>query len=55
MSLFNDVIVEETNKARIPVLDIRGIFLNREDYANEIEPSSIGGQKLAAAIFSVSS
>mgnify|MGYP001397023876 CR=1 FL=1 len=55
VSLFNDVIVEETNKARIPVLDIRGIFLNREDYANEIEPSSIGGQKLAAAIFSVSS
>ena len=55
VSLFNDVIVEETNKARIPVLDIRGIFLNREDYANEIEPSSIGGQRLAAAIFSVSS
>ena len=54
VSLFNDVIIEEANKARIPVLDIRGSFLNREDYANQIEPSSVGGWKLAKAMYSIS-
>tara|TARA_A100001037_G_scaffold117140_1_gene106598 strand:- start:695 stop:1390 length:696 start_codon:yes stop_codon:yes gene_type:complete len=54
VSLFNDVIIEETNKAHIPVLDIRGIFLNPEDYANEIEPSAIGGWKLANTMYSIS-
>ena len=50
LGLFNDVIVEEAGKWRLPILDIRRIFTGDEDYANPIEPSVEGGRKLAAAI-----
>lgn len=32
------------------VLELREIFVRPEDYANPIEPSHIGGEKLAKAI-----
>lgn len=50
LGMFNDVIVEEASKRLLPILDIRTIFTDDADYANPIEPSVQGGQKLADAI-----
>jgi len=50
LGLFNDVIVEEASLRLIPILDIRAIFTDSGDYANPIEPSVQGGQKLADEI-----
>ena len=50
LSLFNDVIAEEASLRSIPILDIRAIFTESDDYANPIEPSIQGGQKLADEI-----
>ena len=53
LGIFNDVIVEEASRRLLPILDIRSIFTNDGDYANPIEPSVQGGQKLAKAIVGV--
>ena len=50
LGLFNDVIVEEASLRRLPIIDIRAIFTDSGDYANPIEPSVQGGQKLADEI-----
>ena len=50
LGLFNDVIVEEASLRLLPIIYIRAIFTDRGDYANPIEPSVQGGQKLADEI-----
>ena len=50
LGLFNDVIVEEASLRLLPILDIRAIFTDSGDYANPVEPSVQGGQKLADEI-----
>ena len=50
LGLFNDVIVEEASLRLLPILDIRAIFTDSGDYANPIELSVQGGQKLADEI-----
>jgi hypothetical protein len=50
VSLFNDIVYRTANKYRADVLELREIFVGPEDYANPIEPSHIGGGKLAKAI-----
>ena len=50
LTIFNDVILRVAIENKLPVLDLRYICVNQEDYANPIEPSSIGGQKIAEAI-----
>ena len=50
LSLFNDVILTEAMRMRLPVLDLRPIMDEASDYANEIEPSAHGGEKMAKAI-----
>ena len=50
LTFFNDAILLEAIENRIPVLDLRLIFTEPEDYANPIEPSVQGGAKLADAI-----
>ena len=47
---FNDVIIRQAFLAGIPFLDLRLICGEKTDYANEIEPSSAGGRKIAAKI-----
>lgn len=47
---FNDVIIREAAMAGFDVLDLRRIFTTPQDYANPIEPSVVGGKKLADAI-----
>jgi GDSL-like Lipase/Acylhydrolase family len=50
LSGFNDVIIRLAADHRIPILDLRLICSEPDDYANEIEPSGKGGRKIAIAI-----
>ncbi|HEX2205117.1 MAG TPA: SGNH/GDSL hydrolase family protein [Longimicrobium sp.] len=50
LSLFNDAILRAAFEAGVPVLDLRLICSDDRDYANPIEPSSHGGDKIARAI-----
>lgn len=50
LTFFNEAILLEAARSRIPVLDLRLIFTEPEDYANPIEPSATGGAKLADVI-----
>ena len=50
VSLFNDIVYRTANKYGADVLELREIFVRPEDYTNPIEPSHIGGGKLAKAI-----
>ncbi len=53
LSAFNDVIIRQAILFGIPVLDLRLICNEESDYANEIEPSSGGGRKIAVKILEV--
>lgn len=53
LSIFNDVISREAFRRRLPLLDLRLICDEPDDYANPIEPSAKGGDKIAAAIAQV--
>lgn len=53
LAAFNDVIVRQAIAAGIPFLDLRLVCSEKTDYANEIEPSSAGGRKIAAKILEV--
>jgi lysophospholipase L1-like esterase len=49
VSIFNDVIQQEAHRRSFDILELRTLFTDRADYANPIEPSAIGGAKLAQA------
>ncbi len=53
LSAFNDIIIKQAVLAGVPILDLRLICNEKSDYANEIEPSSRGGGKIAAKILEV--
>ena len=50
VSSFNDIVYKTASKFDADVLELRHIFTSPEDYANPIEPSHIGGEKLAHEI-----
>jgi lysophospholipase L1-like esterase len=50
LTIFNDVITREAFRRALPVIDLRLICNEPDDYANPIEPSAQGGEKIAAAI-----
>ena len=50
VSSFNDMVYKTANKYNADVLELRHVFTSPEDYANPIEPSHIGGEKLAQSI-----
>jgi hypothetical protein len=52
LSLFNDVIVREAVRAGVPVIDLRAVCDQAADYSDlsPIEPSRVGGAKIAEAI-----
>ncbi len=50
LALFNDVILSVAIERRLPIIDLRLICVDSQDYANPIEPSSTGGEKIARAI-----
>lgn len=47
---FNDAIFREAFLLKVPLIDLRALCDEDEDFANPIEPSAIGGQKIARAI-----
>jgi hypothetical protein len=53
LSVFNDAIIRQAASFGIPLLDLRLVCNEKSDYANEIEPSSAGGRKIAAKILEV--
>ena len=50
LTIFNDAITRAAFARGLPLLDLRVMFSSAADYANAIEPSVQGGEKLAAAI-----
>lgn len=50
LSIFNDVITREAFARRLPLIDLRLICDESDDYANPIEPSAKGGDKIAGVI-----
>lgn len=50
LSMFNDVIQQEVARHGLDLLDLRQFFTSPEDYANPIEPSAKGGEKIAARV-----
>lgn len=50
LSVFNDIITRAAFSEGLPLIDLRLICNEDEDYANPIEPSAKGGAKMAAAI-----
>lgn len=52
LALFNDTILREAHASRVPVIDLRQACTKVEDYSSlsPIEPSSIGGYRIATAI-----
>ena len=51
--IVNDCIPREAITHGLPVLDLRLICAEAEDYANEIEPGVPGGRKIAAGILNL--
>jgi len=49
-TIFNDIIMYEAFKRYLPLIDLRLLFNEDKDFANPIEPSSIGGMKIAHKI-----
>jgi lysophospholipase L1-like esterase len=50
MTVFYDVIMRTAQKYECALLDLRTIFREDDDYANPIEPSAKGGEKMVRAI-----
>ena len=50
LTVFNDAIIRVAVGHSLPVIDLRAVCVNAEDYANPIEPSSVGGEKIARVI-----
>jgi GDSL-like Lipase/Acylhydrolase family len=50
LSVFNDLITRAAFSHGLPLIDLRLICGDPDDYANPIEPSARGGAKIAAAI-----
>ncbi len=50
VTVFNDALIREAFARGLPLLDLRLICNEEGDYANPIEPSVQGGEKIAAAI-----
>ena len=50
LTVFNDCIVRAVFAHGLPLLDLRLICTEAGDYANPIEPSAQGGEKIARAI-----
>jgi hypothetical protein len=50
LAMFNDVILRTALECGVDALELRAICTERADYANPIEPSGQGGQKIARAI-----
>ena len=53
LCLLNDIITREAGRRSLPLLDLRTLLDEDADFANPIEPSAQGSEKLATAILDV--
>jgi hypothetical protein len=53
LTIFNDTILRVAIEHRLPVIDLRLICNEDRDYANPIEPSSAGGEKIVRVIINL--
>jgi hypothetical protein len=53
LATFNDVIIRQAFQSGIPLIDLRLTCNEPQDYANPIEPSSIGGEKIVNVIMNL--
>ncbi|MCI0418325.1 MAG: SGNH/GDSL hydrolase family protein, partial [Acidobacteria bacterium] len=53
LSVFNDCITYEAFRLGLPLIDLRLVCNEDRDYANEIEPSVHGGEKITDEILKV--
>ncbi len=53
LTIFNNVIIQCAVEHRLPLIDLRIVCNQPDDYANPIEPSSAGGAKIAKAVVEV--
>jgi hypothetical protein len=53
LMVFNDAILRVGIEYRLSIIDLRFVCSSPDDYANPIEPSSIGGAKIARSIVSL--
>ena len=54
-TIFNDIITFEIFKRKLPLIDLRVLCDEDQDFANPIEPSCIGGLKIANKIKEITS
>lgn len=50
LSVFNDVIVEEALRRSLQIINLREVCKEEAHFANPIEPSELGGERIADAI-----
>jgi hypothetical protein len=50
LPIFNDAILRISFAEGLPVIDLRLVCTEEDDFVNEIEPSEVGGAKIAAAV-----
>jgi hypothetical protein len=50
LRFFNDAIISEAIESRLPLIDLRHVVNESDDYVQSIEPSARGGRKIALAI-----
>ena len=50
LTIFNDVITRQAFARGFPLIDLRIVCDEDADYANPIEPSSRGGEKIARVV-----
>lgn len=50
LMMINDVIIRSAVTFGVPVIELRHVCTSPDDYANPIEPSARGGEKIARAI-----
>lgn len=53
VALFNDAIIRTALDYKLKAIDLRAVCARPEDYANPIEPSSIGAARIARALTGV--
>ena len=53
VTAFNDVILRVALEKGLRAIDLRMVCAAPEDYANPIEPSAVGGEKIARAVWRV--
>jgi hypothetical protein len=52
LSVFNDVITQESARRGVPIIDLRLVCSEQAHFANPIEPSNEGGARIAEGILS---